>query len=485
MVYLVKQMNREKELQSLLAEERERSQQRKLNYTRLREEHFKLQKDFLALTGQLKVLLHENKLEEDRLILQNDHLGKLMSEKDRLIDDLKSQIDSRHPSVVRESLLKELKEPIRRLQFEKEQLERENERLSYELTVCQDKVNHLEKQINESIGRSKLTFEGEINCLKREKEQLKVTINQLSLLPENKKVNSLGEENCRLKCKLIKCKVQLEESQLNCNQIYKQLNSIVNQIESSDLANESLVGSLKKQINVLFEENSCYEVTIRSSKLTIESLNGHLDQIKGQLKATSNNLVSIKVKYQSKLEQVSRERDLIRKELTESNNDSVEYCKSRDLIRLEYEKLKELLDEEKRNLEFFRSTSESNLIRLRTLIEDERSFAANQINRFEKSIELLKKENSKFKSRINHLDEIREKLTAKLQFIQKSISIVTDGCSLRNEQLIKGRQLTKSMSHLNDLHPLVDVKELKLITPKITGPSTLFTKQIKFAKTYT
>lgn len=65
-------MNREKELQSLLAEERERSEQRRLNYTRLKEEHIKLQKDFLTLTGELKTILHEDKLKEERLTLQID-----------------------------------------------------------------------------------------------------------------------------------------------------------------------------------------------------------------------------------------------------------------------------------------------------------------------------------------------------------------------------------------------------------------------------
>ena len=474
-------MNREKELQALLAEERERSEQRKLNYSRLKDEHIKLQKDFLTLTGELKTVLHEGKLKEERLTLQNDHLSKLLNEKDRMIDDLKSEIASRDPSVVREKLIFELKEPIRRLEIEKEQLEREKERISYELKVSQVKVNHLEKEITEAIERTKLTFESELNCLKKEKEQLKVTISELSKSPDNQKLTSLLEENSRLKSKLTQSKIALEESEFNYSKVYNRLESLVSQIESRDLENESILATLKNQINTSREESEEKDTIIRASKRELNSLTDHLERTQRQLNEASAELTATKSKYQSELEELSREKDTLKTQLTEVANEAAEYLKMRDRIRVEYEKLKECLDEERKDLASFKLTSENNLTRLRTCIQEERNVNANKISQLEKSLEELKKENSKLKSRVVHLTEIREKLTSKLKSIEKSISLVAAVAERSNVttdgQGHKEAQISRSASHpANLVHE--ELKEQKETHPKVTFSTKTATKML-------
>ena len=474
-------MNREKELQALLAEERERSEQRKVNYSRLKDEHIKLQKDFLTLTGELKTVLHEGKLKEERLTLQNDHLSKLLNEKDRMIDDLKSEIASRDPSVVREKLIFELKEPIRRLEIEKEQLEREKERISYELKVSQVKVNHLEKEITEAIERTKLTFESELNCLKKEKEQLKVTISELSKSPDNQKLTSLLEENSRLKSKLTQSKIALEESEFNYSKVYNRLESLVSQIESRDLENESILATLKNQINTSREESEEKDTIIRASKRELNSLTDHLERTQRQLNEASAELTATKSKYQSELEELSREKDTLKTQLTEVANEAAEYLKMRDRIRVEYEKLKECLDEERKDLASFKLTSENNLTRLRTCIQEERNVNANKISQLEKSLEELKKENSKLKSRVAHLTEIREKLTSKLKSIGKSISLVAAVAERSNVttdgQSHEEAQISRSASHpVNLVHE--ELTEQKENHPKVTFSTKTATKML-------
>lgn len=418
-------MNREKELQSLLAEERERSEQRRLNYTRLKEEHIKLQKDFLTLTGELKNILHEDKLKEERLTLQIDHVTKLVSEKDRLIQDLREEVASRDPSKIREKLSFELKEPLRRLQLEKEQVTRECEKLTYDLKVSHLKVTQLEKEITDAIERTKLTFVAEINCLKREKEELKVTIAELSKLPDNQKLSTLMEENCRLKSKLTQNKVSLEESQINYNKICNRFDLLISQIETRDVENETLLSTLKNEVNSAREQIQVKEATIRSQNRRLDELTDSFDRVKRQLTETQEELTLVKSKYQSDLDMIRGEKETLRTQVTQLTEQSNEYLKMRDRYRIEYEKLKECLDEERKDLVTFKTTSEGNLKRLRQCIQDERKMFTDKITSLTATVDQLKSENVKLKARCKQLIDTREKLSNKFKLIEKNLSLVT------------------------------------------------------------
>ena len=84
---------REKTLQRLLQEERDRSEQRKSNYQTLKDEHLRLQKDFLNLQSETRTILEDAKLMSARKSSELESLKKVVEDKRCINRDTKARIE--------------------------------------------------------------------------------------------------------------------------------------------------------------------------------------------------------------------------------------------------------------------------------------------------------------------------------------------------------------------------------------------------------
>lgn len=431
-------MNDESKLQPLSLGQRGRWRQRKANYVQLKVDKSKAQNDL----GQAKGTLQEKQSQVANV--QKDQMDKLTHEKDHRISQ-NTPIAPRGPPEGKKFTLEESTHQL------EEQLADEQQSTQNKSKVSQIKLNHLQRQICRSIDQTKLSFECELNYLQKAKEQIEVSISELSKLPDEEKIILLLEENSRLRSKLTQNRLTLEESQFNFAKIYNQFNSLVSQIEYCNLKCNSLFDSLDGEINKLKDEKKETEILISSKKRQFDSLVGRLDQ---KINSSSIEMSNFQLKHQIEVKELLKENNSLRSQLHQVVHEANENLKIKDQISMENENLKECLVQERRNLEFLKGASENNLHRLRSRIEEERDESCTKITHLERLIDQLKEENRKFKFQVNYLAEIRENLSKKLHSIETSISLAASlaaGGNSNANNFTNQPQLTKSMSHPFDL----------------------------------
>src|SRR5690349_15007730 len=77
---------REEQLQGLLSQERQRSEQRRNNYNTLKEEHLRLQNEYLALQAEMKHVLEETVYFKDKKNAELEQLLQTIEEKSKSVD---------------------------------------------------------------------------------------------------------------------------------------------------------------------------------------------------------------------------------------------------------------------------------------------------------------------------------------------------------------------------------------------------------------
>ena len=259
-------------MQKLLAEERVRSEQRKTNYSSLKEEHLKLQKDFLTLQSEMKQILAETKLIKDKKDEDINQVLKMCEEKDKTIETLQNELKERDPQLIRSRLEDDLKEPIRKLEKNIEIVRRDKERFEYELKIAKQRNEFLEKENFESIERMKLTFEAEINVIKREKEEMRNKLMEINQIPDVKRFTELSEENSKLTAKVRAFQSTLEDAEQQYRKIQLRVESLVIEHENTEKEYEKRINSLNSQLNNLRQLNADLKQTIANNGRDYEEL---------------------------------------------------------------------------------------------------------------------------------------------------------------------------------------------------------------------
>ena len=373
-------------LQLLLSEERSRSEQIKGNYTTLKNEHLKLQTDFLSLQSEMKSLLEETSSFRNRKDNEIKSLQDVLQEKDRLTEDLKREIKERDPVTLREKLREELSQPIQRLEKERDLLTRDNEKLSYEIKMSQIRIDQLEKEVTDSVERTRLSFESELNVVRREKEEIRVKLTEMSQTPDNVKMRQATEENQRLHRKINNLKLTIEDNETSYKRIQSKLESLVTEHQQQEQEMTLKMTALKSQLEAV--------------------------------KDASRDYTRLKEDYQTMKKDYSilqEEHPRMKAELMEAKILSRELQRQKDRYREEYHRLKQLLDEERKELSDFKNIAEMNISRLRRSIEGERQENENRIKSLDRELILLRKERDdlkiKYKGTTEVLSELRMRMT--------------------------------------------------------------------------
>ena len=325
---------REQELQKLLAEERVRSEQRKTNYSTLKEEHLKLQKDFLTLQTEMRQILSETKLIKDKKDEDLEQVLKVCEEKDRIIDSLKSELKERDPLIIRNQFEEELREPLKKFEKTNEVLIRYKERIGYELKIAKQKIEFLEKENLDSIERIKLSFESEINLIKREKEELRNKLMEANQLPDVKRFTELTEDNHKLSAKVKSFQSTLEQAEQQYKKIQMKVESLVVEHENSEKEYEKQIQSLNSQLNGLREDNSNLRQLIANNGRDKEELIADIEKLKNNINKLNKELDEKDkhlVKERDKYEQICNKNV---KQIEEQKNEIIIEIKSESYLRL-------------------------------------------------------------------------------------------------------------------------------------------------------
>ncbi|KAI1299218.1 Centrosomal protein of 83 kDa [Halotydeus destructor] len=367
---------RERELQRLLAEERQRSEQRKNNYQTLKAEHIKLQKDFLALQSDLKGLLEETKAITVKRDAETSTLREALAHKDAIVEELRKELSLRDITTVRNQVKEELEEPVRKLGRDCQVLERDKERLSFELKISKQQVEHLQKELVDSVERTRLSFESELNLVKKEKEELRGRYVELNQTPDAQRINLIVQENTRLKAKLNSFQTSFEEAEDNYKKVLDKLETLVRDHEHSE-----------KELNKQLE----------SSRSQIVELNNQIDSLEADLRTSQREKLDI----QLVLSKVHKQLDSSKEEVTSAESS-----------------LREQRDSFKGQLE----TERSEFDKERTVLRDEiKRLKLDVISKSEKAADLEKELVSMSKEMVRKMTSVREDEAAKVIPLQRQI----------------------------------------------------------------
>jgi DNA repair exonuclease SbcCD ATPase subunit len=386
------------QLQILLNEERTRSEQIKGNYTTLKNEHFKLQKDFLSLQSEMKLVLEETSSYRVRKDNEFSSLQTFLQDKDRLIHELREELKERDPVVQREKFQEELSQPLRRLEKERDLLIRDNEKLSYEIKMSRLKTEQLEKEVTDSVEKTRLSLESKINVIKREKEELRVKLLEVSQTPDHQRMIRITEENQSLQRKI------------------HSLSSVVEDLESE-----------KKRLL------SKLESSLRDNEQREQELTSKMTQLKSQLESAKDDARDLSRlkdehhKLQKEHSQLLDNHPKVKGELMEIKILNRELSRQKDRYREEYHRLKQLIEEERQQLTDFKTMTEKNVGRLKKSIVEERRENEEAILSFKTTIKMLgrelhsvKKERDDLKQKYRRTTEVLSELRMRMSILEKS-----------------------------------------------------------------
>ena len=214
----------------------------------------------------MKQVLHETKDQMDRKDLQ-------LHEKGSLIRGLETRLQEINPTALRESLMREVSEPMQRLEREKEALQRENQKLSYEIRMIQSQVQHLEKEMRDASDRVRLAHEADVNLLKKEKQDLRIQIMELSQTPDAAKFMAVQDENSKLVRQITTLRSEMQDAENKYVRMHKSMESLVSEYDKSHQEHEVQITNLKIANQEVREEKEMLQASIRDHKRTIQELN--------------------------------------------------------------------------------------------------------------------------------------------------------------------------------------------------------------------
>ncbi|RWS02764.1 hypothetical protein B4U79_11004 [Dinothrombium tinctorium] len=430
--------SKEQELQKLLAEERQRSEQRKANYQALKAEHIKLQQDFLSLQNEMKHILEETKLIKDQKELELNAIKQTFDEKEKLIHSLRKELEAREPSVIREKFTQELKEPLVNLEKEKNNLIREKEKLTFEIKMHKQKIEHLEKELVDASERAKLAYEAEINLVRREKEELRLKYLEMCQTPDNQRLIVLSEENTKLKSKLKSFQRTLEEAENQYKKIESKLELILNQHEKSEESHENEVKMLRMTIERLREENIGFDSLLKVNRKENEELSKELKRCEKEVEKLKKEIDEKEKNFEKEKENLKR---LILKE-------KLNFEEERESFNEESKKLKKEIE--------LKAETIAKMEQLAAIREKETQVQINSIKQqeWEKTI-AVERDKATLEVRLKEANEDKTKLKDEIEQMKRQIETAMElRLSIEKDSLVLRAKVDALQSNQEELEKL-------------------------------
>lgn len=324
--------NREKELRKLLSEERNRSEQRKDNYLQLRDEQIKLRKDYLTLQSEIKSILEETKILKKQKDDELEIARKQLDDQEELIEKLRKELNQRDPALIKQQLADKLQEPYKRLMKEKDDLMREYDKLMGELKLSKQKVEFVQKEMSDSIERSKLIYEAEVNLIRKEKEELRVKLLELTKTPEGHRIMTLTNEVETLSSQLQNKEKALKEATRQYVKIQDTIETLGSEQEKSMIEHERQIDQLRSQLTAAREDNLNLDGLIKHLRREKDKLKSEIKRYERDFDSHEKTLTNMEKTFDQEKERLRRLYAKEKSDLEIEKNSLVDQIKSKLIV---------------------------------------------------------------------------------------------------------------------------------------------------------
>lgn len=197
----------EMELQKMLIDERMKCENLKTNYQTLKAEHASLQEEFIRAQGELKRLLSDRQVQQEKLQLLLAELRGELLDKTRELEELRLQVMTpQRLELLRAQVQQEMEIPVRerfnKLEEETEKYRSEYNKLRYDFTFLKSQFDHQKEQHASILEEKRIRYEVEISRLEKDREELVAQYQNPDPLRDGKRVEALLREKAQLHLRL-------------------------------------------------------------------------------------------------------------------------------------------------------------------------------------------------------------------------------------------------------------------------------------------
>lgn len=326
----------------MLAQERQRSEQRRMNYATLKEEHLKLQNEFLTVQAEMKHILEETVYFKEKKNYELEELLQRIDEKTKQTEKLEKQLKDNEPEIMRMKLAAELEEPMKQMVRKNERIIKERDKAIHENQLVKQQLEHTEREHLDSLERIKLSYEAEVNVVKKEKEEMRARLVEASQVPDVKKLIEMSEANSKLTRKLTSAQNALEQAEAQYREIQRRIEEFIVEQDQKEKLHENELKQAYDQLQSARQDAK----SLRSKVALKQSENDDLIEELSRMKRVEERLrleaEQTKIKCEQEKDEERRTAEVDRSRIVQESHSLREQMKSK----------RTLLDRHNYNLHF-------------------------------------------------------------------------------------------------------------------------------------
>ncbi|CAG5122428.1 unnamed protein product, partial [Candidula unifasciata] len=311
---LLSHLTMETELQKLLAEEKTRAEEHKINYQRLKVEYTRLQDKIMELEAENKSTIEESKIVKDKYLAMYEACKRELAEKIAEIEDMKTRmISASRLELIKGEIANELektfKEKSKKQEAEVEEYRLAVNKLRYELSFLKAEYEHEQEEHRKHLEDLVKHHDIEMSNLRQDRDSTIARV-QAETGQDKQKVMVLQRDNVQLH-------IQAERESLK-----RQLENLQRELVAMAAENTSLKGD----IHELEKKNTI--------------LKGHAEEVNHRSKV---DVYDLKMEMLKQRREVEKERDMLK--------NMVEDLKSQlDIADSKVGKLQQMLEDKEREI---------------------------------------------------------------------------------------------------------------------------------------
>lgn len=371
----------ETELQKLLADERMRSDQHKINYQQLKAEHSRLQEEYLALQDEVKVTIEESKVVQDKYRSMYETCRRELAERQAQLDDLRTKVFTPQKlEVVRSQVQEEVERTYREKYLKQEEENKEAwstvSKLRYELSFLKSEYEHDRAEHARQLQDVKMHQDLEVTNLRKERDATLAKV-QAESSSDAGKVRILQRDNAALHVRIKGLLAEIDELRA--------------EKEKQALESDSIHRSIGKQLSELQASIRSLEVERESLKRQTESFQrdaanhgAELGKLRGRIHELERELVAVR----------GQADEAAHRAQVQLSDVKLDMVRQRGELEKHRDKLANIVDDLRTQVEI----AEHKVKQLQTALEEKEREAVQRVTaaREEEFVKIAKAENEKF-----------------------------------------------------------------------------------------
>ncbi|KAF7701818.1 centrosomal protein of 83 kDa [Silurus meridionalis] len=450
------------ELQKMLIDERMRCENHKTNYQTLKAEHTRLQGEYTQSQAELRRMLSEKQVGQEKLQLLLAGLRGEVLDKTRELEELRLQvITPQRLELLKAQLQQEMEVPIKerfnKLEEEAEKYRSEYNKLRYDFTFLKSEFDHQREEHERVLEEQRIRYSADLALLEREKEKLSAQLQSGDCVTDGKRVEALLREKAQLHQRLCSLEAEVAELRAERDSTGAQAENTqriqLRQLAESQTALKTLesekqsvclqLDRVEKELRSSHEQHIVLTGKLHKAEREIHALNSQVEEIKH---AHRLELANVKMEFLKARGELERERDKLQTQVESLQSDI-------EVLTAAGERSKELLSEKEQEMVLKIQEAREEEMRKIAVLQEEKLDMENRVSELEQQKALQEatgnSKNEEFEDRLRRAFLGEESARKELQNIKAKLQQQTQQLEDLERQKAENTELRRHNAELN------------------------------------